>query len=47
MIGKWKKFVGLVNEYLSFRKNGEKLKEYQEIGIGFVDGDTSHILYER
>ena len=34
-------FIGLVNEYLS----SGKLKEYQAIGIGFVDGDL-HILYE-
>ena len=35
-------FIGLVNEYLS----SGKLKEYQAIGIGFVDGDL-HILYAR
>ncbi len=35
-------FIGLLNEYLS----SGKLKEYQAIGIGFVDGDL-HILYER
>ena len=39
-------FVGLVNEYLSFGKYAGKIKEYQAIGIGFVDGDL-HILYER
>ena len=39
-------FIGLVNEYLSFGKYVGKLKEYQAIGIGFVDGDL-HILYER
>ena len=39
-------FIGLVNEYLSFGKYARKLKEYQAIGIGFVDGDL-HILYER
>ena len=35
-------FIGLVNEYLS----SGKLKEYQAIGIGFVDGDLQ-ILYAR
>ena len=30
-------FVGLVNEYLSFGKYAGKIKEYQSIGIGFVD----------
>ena len=35
-------FISLVNEYLS----SGKLKEYQAIGIGFVDGDL-HILYAR
>lgn len=39
-------FIGLVNEYLSAGKYADKLKEYQAIGIGFVDGDL-HILYER
>ena len=39
-------FVGLVNEYLSSGKYAGKLKEYQAIGIGFVDGDL-HILYAR
>ena len=39
-------FIGLVNEYLSFGKYAGRLKEYQAIGIGFVDGDL-HILYER
>ena len=39
-------FIGLVNEYLSSGKYADKLKEYQAIGIGFVDGDL-HILYER
>ena len=38
--------IDLVNEYLSFGKYAGKLKEYQAIGIGFVDGDL-HILYER
>ena len=35
-------FISLVNEYLS----SGKLKEYQAIGIGFVDGDLQ-ILYAR
>lgn len=39
-------FIGLVNEYLSSGKYAGKLKEYQAIGIGFVDGDL-HILYAR
>lgn len=39
-------FVDLVNEYLSFGKYACKLKEYQAVGIGFIDGDL-HILYER
>lgn len=39
-------FIDLVNEYLSFGEYAGKLKEYQAIGIGFVDGDF-HILYER
>ena len=38
--------IDLVNEYLSFGKYAGKLKEYQAIGIGFVDGDL-YILYER
>ena len=32
-------FISLVNEYLSSGKYAGKLKEYQAIGIGFVDGD--------
>ena len=39
-------FIGLVNEYLSSGKYAGKLKEYQAIGIGFVDGDLQ-ILYAR
>ena len=39
-------FISLVNEYLSSGKYAGKLKEYQAIGIGFVDGDL-HILYAR
>ena len=39
-------FISLVNEYLSSGKYAGKLKEYQAIGIGFVDGDLQ-ILYAR
>lgn len=39
-------FIGLVNEYLSSGKYASKLKEYQAVGIGFVDGNL-HVLYEK
>lgn len=39
-------FIDLVRNYISSGKYAGKLKSYQAIGIGFVDGDL-HILYER
>lgn len=39
-------FIGLVNKYLSSGKYASKLKEYQAVGIGFVDGNL-HVLYEK
>ena len=39
-------FIDLLNKYLIDGKYAYKLKQYQAIGIGFVDGDL-HILYKR
>lgn len=37
-------FIGLVKEYLADGKYAYKLKQYQAVGIGFVDGDL-HICW--
>lgn len=41
-----KVFIDLVNSYLNNGKYAYKLKQYQAIGVGFVDGDL-HIVYEN
>ena len=51
LIGKQVKINACIEKHLAEQyqlnsgKYAEKLKEYQAIGIGFVDGDL-HILYE-
>ena len=37
-------FTDLVRDYLSRGKYAGKLKRYQAVGLGFVDGDL-HLLY--
>ncbi len=37
-------FIGLVEKYLADGKYAYKLKQYQAVGIGFVDGDL-HICW--
>lgn len=37
-------FIGLVKKYLADGKYAYKLKQYQAVGIGFVDGDL-HICW--
>ena len=48
--GKWKEmerlFAEWVNNYLDTGKYCDKLKQYQAVGIGFVDGDIN-ILYKQ
>lgn len=39
-------FTNLVNKYLESGKYCNKLKQYEAIGIGFVDGDLN-ILYKK
>ena len=39
-------FTKWVNDYLGNGAYAEKLKEYEAVGIGFVDGDLS-ILFKR
>lgn len=41
-----KVFIDLVNSYLNNGKYACKLKQYQAVGVGFVDGDL-HIVYEN
>lgn len=41
-----KVFIDLVNSYLNNGKYAYKLKQYQAVGVGFVDGDL-HIVYEN
>ena len=37
-------FTDLMRDYLSHGKYAGKLKQYQAVGLGFVDGDL-HVLY--
>ncbi|MGI6607658.1 MAG: hypothetical protein ACOX1F_01580 [Erysipelotrichaceae bacterium] len=39
-------FIEMVKKYLNTSKYSHKLKQYEAVGIGFVDGDM-HILYRR
>ena len=41
-----KTFTDLVNLYLEKGQYSDDLKQYQAIGIGFVDGDTT-IIYKK
>ena len=37
---------GLVMQYLTEGHYADKLKQYEAVGIGFVDGDV-YVLYKR
>lgn len=41
-----KEFTDLINEYLKNGKYANKLKQYEAVAVGFVDGDLN-IIYKK